>query len=120
MSESITIDAIPRLPLKSLVEALLFVSGSPVTVEQLVKTLEGVPAHQVREAVAQLSAEYDSSEKGLKILEVAQGYQMTTRRDLAPWIKRFLQQAPMRLSRQCLEPLAIIAYRQPIDRKSVV
>lgn len=107
------------VPLKPLVEALLFVSGSPVTVEQLVKTLEGVSGHQVREAVAQLSVEYEASERGIKILEVAQGYQMVTRRELAPWIKRFLQQAPMRLSRQCLETLAIIAYRQPVTRLEI-
>ncbi|MBI1976653.1 MAG: SMC-Scp complex subunit ScpB [Candidatus Omnitrophica bacterium] len=107
------------MPLKPLVEALLFVSGSPVTVEQLVKTLEGVSGHQVREAVAQLSVEYEASERGIKILEVAQGYQMVTRRELAPWIKRFLQQAPMRLSRQCLETLAIIAYRQPVTRLEI-
>lgn len=106
-------------PLKSLVEALLFVSGSPVTVEQLVKTLEGVSAHQIREVLGQLSQEYETSERGIKILEVAQGYQMATRRELAPWIKRFLQQAPMRLSRQCLETLAIIAYRQPMTRLEI-
>ncbi len=107
------------VPLKSLVEALLFVSGSPVTVEQLVKALEGVSAHQIREALDQLSQEYEVSEKGIKILEVAQGYQMVTRRELAPWIKRFLQQTPMRLSRQCLETLAIAAYRQPMTRLEI-
>jgi segregation and condensation protein B len=118
LSESTTINAISA-PLKSLVEALFFVSGSPVTVEQLAKTLEGVSAHQIRSAVAQLSSEYEASEKGIKILEVAQGYQMVTRRELAPWIKRFLQAAPMRLSRQCLETLTIVAYRQPMTRLEI-
>lgn len=115
MSESIN----SSVPLKPLVEALLFISGSPVTIEQMAKTLEGVSAHQIREAVAQLSAEYETSERGLKILEVAEGYQMVTRRELASWIKRFLQAAPMRLSRQCLETLAIIAYRQPMTRLEI-
>lgn len=105
--------------LKPLLEALLFVSGTPVTVEQLAKILEEFPPADILEALRQLTQEYEAEGKGIKIFEVAGGYQMVTKRELAPWVKRFLQQAPLRLSRQCLETLAIVAYRQPITRLEI-
>lgn len=105
--------------LKRLVEAFLFASGAPVSVEQIAKVLEINSAGAIRTTLDELSREYEADQRGLKILEVAGGYQMVTQRELAPWVRRFLQQMPQRFSRQCMETLAIIAYRQPITRAEI-
>ena len=119
MSESLTTTSLTQAPLKSLVEAILFASGSPVLIEQLAKTVERASKEEIRQTLKQLTEEYEDSARGLKILEIAGGYQMVTKRELAPYVKRFLQKVPERLSRQCLETLAITAYRQPITRLEI-
>ena len=51
--------------------------------------------------------------------EVAGGYQVRTRPEYTPWIKRLIQPRPFRLSKAALETLATVAYKQPIIRSDV-
>ncbi len=67
--------------------------------------------------LAELQEEYRRGKKGIQIIEIANGYQMTTRPDLAPYIERLYRpQTNFGLSKAALETLAIIAYKQPITR----
>jgi segregation and condensation protein B len=103
--------------LKSLVEALLFVSDSPLRLERLADVLECEPA-AVGEALAELMGEYGAG-WGVILQEVAEGYQFRTSPESAEWIRRLVKSRPFRFSRAALETLAIIAYRQPITRAEV-
>ncbi len=116
---ALELNSLDPTKLKSLLEALLFISGAPVSIEQMAGVLEPITPSSIRDALEQLTQEYEIAQRGLKIVEVAGGYQMVTQREWAAWLKRFLQQVPQRLSRQCLETLAIIAYRQPITRLEI-
>ncbi|WP_447976743.1 SMC-Scp complex subunit ScpB [Candidatus Nitrospira bockiana] len=113
-------DAIEERDLKPILEALLFIAHEPVTLERLAAALGSVSKAQIRQALDQLRAEYDQAERGVQLVEVAGGVQITTRPELAPWIKAFGKtKTSPKLSRSGLESLAIIAYKQPIVRAEI-
>lgn len=106
--------------LKAILETLLFVSHEPVTMDRLIAVLGGVPKTEVRQALEQLRIDYEKSERGLQISEVAGGFQLGTRPEYAPWVKMLGKTKPSaKLSRSGLESLAIIAYKQPIVRGEI-
>lgn len=106
--------------LKPIVELLLFVSREPLAVGKIREIVEVRDQGRILSAIRELQEEYFKNGHGLQIVEVAGGYQMVTRSEFAPWIKRLEKmEAPSRLSRSALEVLAIIAYKQPITRSEI-
>ena len=105
--------------LKAVIEALIFASPDPVTTKMLVKILEGEPVEHIEEALEKLKLDW-KRESGLKLVEVAGGYQIVTRPEFHEWVRRlFHEHSKQRLSVQALETLAVIAYRQPITGPEV-
>ena len=99
------------------VEGLLFASDTPLEPAQIRDVLELGSVDEARALVAELSARYASAPRGLVITEVAGGYRMVTRPELAPWLVRLARaRTRVRLSRPALETLAIVAYKQPVSR----
>lgn len=105
--------------LKSILESLLFAAGEPVSISRLQSALDGISRADIQNALAVLSAEYTSNNRGLAIEEVAGGYQLRTPREHTHHVRRLLAAKPPRLSRPLLETVAIIAYRQPITRPEI-
>jgi segregation and condensation protein B len=106
--------------LKGIVEALLFVSGEPLTIDRLVLVVEGASRAEVHQAMRMLQEDYAADGRGLQIVEIAGGYQIGTRADCAAWIKRLEKAKTVaRLSRSAMETLAIIAYKQPLVRAEI-
>jgi segregation and condensation protein B len=106
--------------LKGVLEALLFVSGEPVTVERLVSVVDGPTRTEVLQALRKLQEDYAAGDRGLQLVEIAGGYQITTRAACAVWIKRLEKaKASSRLSRSAMETLAIVAYKQPLVRAEI-
>lgn len=106
--------------LGAILEAMLFVSAEPLTLDRLASALGEVPKPEVERAVRRLQATYDDPGRGIQLVEVAGGFRIMTRPDYAPWIKRLERvKAAPKLSRSGLETLAIIAYRQPIVRGEI-
>lgn len=104
---------------KSILEAILFISGEPLTVETLRNILE-IDENEIERFLRELSDEYRLKNTGLLIVEVAGGFQMVTNPMCAPWIKKFLSVAvPARLSQQSLETLSIVAYKQPVIKAEI-
>ncbi len=105
--------------LKPVIEALIFASPEPVTVKTLYKLLDGEPREDVDAALAAVRADYDRP-GGLQIVEVAGGYQITTRPDLHEWVRKlFHERTTQKLSVQALETLAVIAYKQPVTAPEI-
>jgi segregation and condensation protein B len=95
------------------IEALLYASGGPLSMRDLKKTIPEA-GDRVRPALLQLVELYDREGRGLQVVEVAGGWQITTRPELHECVGRlFDAPRPSRLSIQALETLAVIAYRQP-------
>lgn len=99
---------------RAALEALLFSSPRPVSEEDLAGVLEATP-EAVREALALLQAEAESSERGIRLEAVAGGWRYVTRPEFDSILRKFHEVTERaRLSLAALETLAIIAYRQPI------
>jgi len=106
--------------LKALLEALLFVSHDPVGLDRLVAALGRTSPSEVRQGLQHLGEDFDREGRGLQLVEVAGGFQLVTRSDFAPWIKRLGRARSVpKLTRSALESLAIIAYKQPIVRAEI-
>jgi segregation and condensation protein B len=106
--------------LKAAVEALLYVSEGPLGLKRIREALgEDFGQADVREAVNSLVAEFESDGRGVRMAELAGGWQIITRPEYAAYVKRLQKIRPPKLSAQALETLAIIAYRQPIIRAEI-
>jgi segregation and condensation protein B len=108
-----------REDIKSIIESLLFVADGPLTIQRLGEVLEGVAKEDLRSTLDELQAELENSRRGVRLVEVAGGYQLRTAKVNADWVKKFLGGRPARMGRATLETLAIIAYRQPITRAEI-
>ena len=105
--------------LKNIIESLLFVTDNPIDVRTFKQMMPEADIREIRQALVDLAAEYDTRQGGFLLLEVAGGFQFRTRPDYKDWIKKLVKPAPVRLSKAALETLAIIAYHQPIIRADV-
>lgn len=108
-----------EIDIKRVVEALLFVATEPLPVSRLEKLTEGLNSggSTMTGVVNELARDYDREGKSFALIQVANGYQLRTRKKYAPWLRRLFQsRRVMRLSQPTLETLAIIAYKQPITR----
>lgn len=104
----------------SIVEAILFASDAPLSPGEIARADEVLDEDRVEEALATLRAEYDNSGRAFELREVADGVQLMTRPEFAPYLERFdTVPKSSRLSGPALEALAIVAYRQPISRIEV-
>jgi segregation and condensation protein B len=106
--------------LKSAVEALIFASERPITVEQIKKVLGGMDTLSVNQIITELKNDYQAQNRGLRIIEIAGGFQMATCSDFAPLLKKlFKNRYSDKLSKPALESLAIIAYKQPLTKSEI-
>ena len=106
--------------LKSAIEALVFVSGNPLSLDRLKDIFEEATTEQIEAQVRLLQQEYIDRGSGLMLSEVAGGYQLATRPEHFGWIRKFKTvKTTTRLSKPALETLAIVAYKQPITRSEV-
>ncbi|MCK4248735.1 MAG: SMC-Scp complex subunit ScpB [Candidatus Omnitrophica bacterium] len=109
-----------REQIKSIIEAVLFVSDKPVSVGQLKEIVDSLDGPMMRQCVEQLQSEYEKSNRSFQIVEVAGGFQMTTGPEYGQWLKKlYKSRTSNKLSQPALETLAIVAYRQPIIRSEI-
>ena len=105
---------------KNVVEAALLAAGRPLTLDELAAVFDerdGSSADEVKSAIADLTAEYET--RGVELVEVASGYRIQIRAAVAQPVSRLWQERPAKYSRALLETLALIAYRQPITRGEI-
>lgn len=112
-------DAAERGDQRRIVEALVLAASEPIPAAKLAAIVPACSTGEARELVAELNAEYEAQGRGFEIVEVAGGYQIRTRPDLAPWLRELQPRRTVRLSRAALETLAVIAYKQPITRAEI-
>lgn len=105
--------------LKALIESLIFVSETPLSLERIKEVLRDLNRRDLRRLLCELLEEYERSQRGFTLVEVAGGFQFRTRPEHAEWIKKLKKTKPLALTQPALETLAIVAYRQPIVRADV-
>jgi segregation and condensation protein B len=104
---------------RAIVEALVFASDAPLSVERLKDILGDVERKAILEILQDLILEYRQRSGGLWLMEVAGGYQFRTKTEYAPWIKKLRGIRPVPLSPAAMETLSVVAYRQPVTRQEI-
>ena len=105
--------------LRPSLEAILLVADEPVPVVVLAQVLER-PRNEVTAELKDLAEEYATQDRGFDLREIAGGWRFYTREDCAPLVERFVSDGQeVRLTQAALETLAVVAYRQPVNRARV-
>jgi len=107
--------------IRKVVEAALLASGKPLNIDRLMHLFaEGdfqPEKNDIRKALSEISD--DCSNRGIELKEIASGFRLQVREDMAPWVSRLWEEKPQRYTRALLETLALIAYRQPATRGEI-
>ncbi|MCW2685182.1 MAG: condensin subunit ScpB, partial [Mycobacterium sp.] len=118
----IDVATVPELEegeLGAVLEALLLVVDTPVTVDALAAATEQ-PAYRVAAKLRLMADELSARDSGIDLREAAGGWRMYTRARFAPYVERLLLDGTRsKLTRAALETLAVVAYRQPVTRARV-
>ena len=100
-------------------EAILFASGDPVTLERLEKALE-TPADTILEALCALRDRLSYERAGVRLAQMEDAWQLTTAPEYAPLVRKTLEtRRPPSLSGAALEVQAFVSYRGPVTRAFV-
>lgn len=108
------------VPLKNIVEAALLAAGRPLALDDLMALFgeeERPSRDELRQALGDLQTEFAG--RGIALNEVASGFRIQVKPELARWVSRLWEERPARYSRALLETLALIAYRQPVTRGEI-
>jgi len=129
------------MAIKGQIEAIIYATEEPVTLEQMAAVLKDavITDHaladtglegsaldaevkkRVRAAIEELTAEYANADRGMEIRQVAGGYRMGTKPEHHDIVRHFAKslKPPVRLSLPALETLAVIAYKQPVTAPEI-
>ncbi|MDN3653204.1 SMC-Scp complex subunit ScpB [Thalassotalea ponticola] len=106
--------------IKSVVEAMIFVSAVPLSLNTLHQTLSEkvtISKKQLQTILQQLQNDYDA--RAVELVEVASGFRFQARQAYSDYIGLLFKEKAPKYSRALLETLALIAYRQPITRGEI-
>lgn len=105
--------------LGAVLEALLLVVDTPVTVEALGAATQQ-PVYRIAAKLQQMAEELAERGSGIDLRQTSEGWRMYTRARFAPYVEKLLLDgARSKLTRAALETLAVVAYRQPVTRARV-
>ncbi len=109
---------------KAAVEAVLFSTGSAVEKDKLCKALgsEEKPYNkkELELLVKEMMAEYDAEDRGIRLIEVGDKYQLCTKNEYYDILSSIVNMPKKHvLTDVLLETLSIIAYKQPVTRAEI-
>ena len=100
----------------SALEAVLFASGDPISIDRLSQVFEIKP-EQVEKVAERLKIRLEENLSGMELLRLENSYQLATKKDYADYIKKaFDLKRRVPLSPAAFEVLSVIAYNQPVTR----
>lgn len=102
------------------IETIIFMSDRPVNLQKIKNQIDpDLPLRVIHESIARLQREYECKHHGIRLMEVALGYQFRTKATYAKVIQNMFKVQSLQLSPTALEVLAMVAYKQPISRTSI-
>jgi len=113
------------MSLKSKIEAIIYATEEPVTLDQIVTVVaaeEGEePKRAIKAAIDELIQDYAREDRGMEIRHVANGFRMATKPEHHDAVRAFAKslKPPIRISLPALETLAVIAYKQPVTAPEI-
>ncbi len=109
----------PAALLDVVVESILLAADRPVSVEELDRVLMSPGIEAITLALRNVQDRLRAGPGGVRLVQIAKGWQLRTDPRAAPWVAAFRGGRPLRLSRAALETLTVVAYRQPVTRAEV-
>ena len=104
---------------KAQIEAILFTMGESVEVNRIANALDIKPG-QVKKIVKEMQQEMESEERGIKIIELENAYQMCSKPEMYETLIKIAKQPKRQvLTDVLMETLSIIAYKQPITKSEI-
>ena len=109
-----------RDPRLAYLEAVLFLSRQPLPSRRLANLAKLTDGTEARTLIKTLNQSYDEIGRAFRVEEVAGGFQLRTRSQIAPWLRRMVTSPVVqRMSGPAMETLAVVAYRQPVMRAAI-
>ena len=104
---------------KSIIESLLFAAGRVVKLSEIATVLEVTPK-EAEEIINSYKHEYESISRGIEIIKVNDGYQLTTKKENYDYVVQIMDnRSKPSLSNAAMETLSIIAYNPKITRAGI-
>lgn len=102
--------------LEAAIEAILFTMGDSVELEKIAFAIEQ-DKETTRKLIRNMMTKYDDEDRGIRILELENSFQLCTKQEMYEYLIRVAKQ-PKRyvLTDVLLETLSIIAYKQPVTK----
>lgn len=101
-------------------EAILFVAGEAGIGSDELSYLLNIDKQELSVLIVALEKKYQATlDSALHIFETKDHFILTTKKELAPLLKKYAQGSSNTLSQAAVETLAIIAYKQPITRTEI-
>jgi segregation and condensation protein B len=104
---------------KAIIEAIIFASESPLTIDKIREVLNEVDRSEITSLVQDLINEYEKRRGGFLLQEVAGGLHFRTRSDLSIWINKLMKVKQSMLTNAAMETLAVVAYKQPVVKSEI-
>ncbi len=102
------------------IETIVFMSDRPISINKIKNLIdEDMPLRVIKESIFRLQEEYEVKHHGIRLLEVAEGFQFRTKATYSKYVQDLFKVNSLVLSPTALEVLAIIAYKQPVSKVEV-
>lgn len=102
------------------VETIIFMSDKPVSLIKIKNQIdEDLPLRVIHEAISKLQEDYEKKYHGIRLQEVAEGYQFRTKATYSKFVQSLFKVNAVVLSPTALEVLAMVAYKQPVSRSEI-
>jgi segregation and condensation protein B len=104
------------------IEALIFATEHPITVEEMKSVLDVTFATEFQEeellrGIEAVKEKFSDPQFAFEVIEIAKGFQFLTKPSFHNSVGTYLKQTiKKRLSQAALETLSIVAYKQPISK----
>lgn len=102
------------------IETIIFMSDKPISLQKIKGQIdEELPLRVLHESLEKLQNEYEQNHHGIRLVEVAEGYQFRTKATYSKFVQNLFKINSLVLTPSALEVLAIISYKQPISKNDI-
>ncbi|MFZ8934503.1 MAG: SMC-Scp complex subunit ScpB [Bacteriovoracaceae bacterium] len=102
------------------IETLIFMSDKPLSLKKIKNMIDpDMSIRVIHESISRLQSEYEEKHHGIRLVEVADGFQFRTKATYSKYVKDLFKVTSLVLTPSSLEVLAIIAYKQPVSKTEI-
>lgn len=105
--------------IEAAIEAILFTMGDSVELEKIAAAI-GHDSKTTKKIIHNMMDKYEDGDRGIKICELENSYQMCTKQDMYEYLIKVASQPKKHiLTDVLLETLSIVAYKQPVTKTEI-